>query len=78
MKYLLSRNYVDSGPYELFKLVQMAKTGEFQDGKGWYVCEEGKKEWAEIAKIPEIKSALEALVQPKPVGKKPLSSKGKK
>jgi len=79
MKYLLSRDYKNSGPYEVFELVRMAKSGELQDGKGWYVCEEGKKNWVEVTKIPDIKSVFAVLAKPKSV---PASgnafSKGKK
>jgi len=67
MKYTLSRNFKNSGPFEISQLVQMANKGEIQDGNGWYICGEGQKNWVEISKIPEIKSVFAAQAKPKNV-----------
>jgi len=85
MAYMLSRNYKNSGPYELNALQNMAANGQLGDGNGYFVCKNNSKEWIEVTNIPEIKKAFDARkttgITPNPVppaNKKPFPFKGKK
>ena len=60
MAYMLSRNYKNSGPYELNALQNMAANGQLGDGNGYFVCKNNSKEWIEVTNIPEIKKAFDA------------------
>lgn len=76
MGYLLSRNYQESGPYEINALQDMIKTGAIE--AGFWACKEGSKKWIEITKMPELKNAFAAQSQPEntpPAGKKPPAKK---
>ena len=62
MGYLVSKNFENSGPYEIGTLQEMAKSGKI--GEGHWVCKEGDANWIEVTKIPELKSVF--APQPKP------------
>ena len=80
MRYLLSKDYQNSGPFEVNLLRDMIRREEI--GKGYYVCAEGTDNWTEITETPEFKRDFNAPPQPKkvappssPVGSKSPSKK---
>jgi hypothetical protein len=63
MRYLLSKDYKNSGPFEVNLLRDMIRRGEI--GKGYYVCAEGTDNWTEITETSEFKRDFTAPPQPK-------------
>jgi hypothetical protein len=64
MGYLISKNFQESGPYEINSLQDMVKSGKIE--ADYWACKDGSKKWIEITKIPELKGLFSA--QPKPAG----------
>jgi hypothetical protein len=79
MGYFLSKDFQNSGPYDIGSLQGMVKSGKI--GEGHWACKEGTESWVEVTTMPELKSAFTAqskpeAAKPAPVPKsKPASKK---